>query len=354
MSKRQKNSTRTRKRRRIRLGVGWYISLIVIAELAAVLGLATGISYFLTEHFPALANLPTTAWVVIVGIIIGTPISIFVNRALLSPIRKLGDAMNFVSKGAFGIQIHTSAPFGDIRDIYHNFNLMTRELAATEILKTDFVSNVSHEIKTPITAIEGYAMLLQGSETLSDEDSEYVEKILTNTQRLSELVGNVLLLSKIDNQAIETKTERFSLDEQIRQSILLLEPKWSEKNIEFDVELESVSYEGNRGFMLHIWNNLIGNAIKFTPADSTVRIALTGGEEGIVFMVEDEGEGIADDAMNHIFDKFYQGDSSHKQEGNGLGLALVKRILDFVGGEIRAENIDGGCRFTVKLKNIQK
>lgn len=354
MSKRQKNSTRTRKRRRIRLGVGWYISLIVIAELAAVLGLATGISYFLTEHFPALANLPTTAWVVIVGIIIGTPISIFVNRALLSPIRKLGDAMNLVSKGAFGIQIHTSAPFGDIRDIYHNFNLMTRELAATEILKTDFVSNVSHEIKTPITAIEGYAMLLQGSETLSDEDSEYVEKILTNTQRLSELVGNVLLLSKIDNQAIETKTERFSLDEQIRQSILLLEPKWSEKNIEFDVELESVSYEGNRGFMLHIWNNLIGNAIKFTPADSTVRIALTGGEEGIVFMVEDEGEGIADDAMNHIFDKFYQGDSSHKQEGNGLGLALVKRILDFVGGEIRAENIDGGCRFTVKLKNIQK
>lgn len=354
MSKRQKNSTRMRKRRRIRLGVGWYISLIVIAELAAVLGLATGISYFLTEHFPALANLPTTAWVVIVGIIIGTPISIFVNRALLSPIRKLGDAMNLVSKGAFGIQIHTSAPFGDIRDIYHNFNLMTRELAATEILKTDFVSNVSHEIKTPITAIEGYAMLLQGSETLSDEDSEYVEKILTNTQRLSELVGNVLLLSKIDNQAIETKTERFSLDEQIRQSILLLEPKWSEKNIEFNVELESVSYEGNRGFMLHIWNNLIGNAIKFTSADSTVRIALTGGEEGIVFTVEDEGEGIADDAMNHIFDKFYQGDSSHKQEGNGLGLALVKRILDFVGGEIRAENIDGGCRFTVKLKNIQK
>ena len=352
MSKIQKNGTR--KRRRLRLGVGWYISLIVIAELAVVLGMATGISYFLTEHFPALANLPTTAWVVIVGIIIGTPISIFVNRALLSPIRKLGDAMNLVSKGSFGIQIHTRAPFGDIRDIYSNFNLMTRELAATEILKTDFISNVSHEIKTPITAIEGYAMLLQGSETLGEEDAEYVERILSSTQRLSELVGNVLLLSKIDNQAIETKSERFSLDEQIRQSILLLEPKWSEKNVDFDVELERIEYEGNRGFMLHIWNNLIGNAVKFTPADSTVRISLARREGQIVFTVEDAGEGIAEEAMNHIFDKFYQGDSSHKQEGNGLGLALVKRILDFIGGEIRAENIEGGCRFTVTLENTQK
>ena len=352
MSKKLKSGVKARKKRRI--GVGWFISLIVIAELAAVLGLATGISYFLTEFFPALANLPTTAWVVIVGIIIGTPISIFVNRALLSPIRKLGDAMNLVAKGSFGIQIHTSAPFGDIRDIYGNFNLMTRELAATEILKTDFVSNVSHEIKTPITAIEGYAMLLQGSETLSGEDSEYIDKILTNTQRLSELVGNVLLLSKIDNQAIETKTEHFSLDEQIRQAILLLEPKWSEKNIEFDVELESVSYEGNRGFMLHIWNNLIGNAVKFTPKGSTVKIRLTDGDSGIIFTVEDEGEGIAEDAMNHIFDKFYQGDSSHKQEGNGLGLALVKRILDFVGGEIRAENVEGGCRFTVHCPKNEK
>ena len=341
-------------RRRIRLGVGWYISFIVIAELAVVLGLAAGISYFLTEHFPALANLPTLAWVVIVGVIIGTPISIFVNRALLSPIRKLGDAMNLVGKGSFGIQIHTSAPFDDIKDIYHNFNLMTRELAATEILKTDFISNVSHEIKTPITAIEGYAMLLQGSETLSEEDAEYVEKILASSRRLSELVGNVLLLSKIDNQAIETNLERFSLDEQIRQSILLLEPKWDKKKVDFDVELESIEYEGNRGFMLHIWNNLIGNAIKFTPADSTVKLSLYCEEDRVVFTVEDEGDGIPESAMSHIFDKFYQGDSSHKQEGNGLGLSLVKRILDIVGGEIFAQNVDGGCKFTVILKNIQK
>lgn len=338
---------KAKKHRVKKLSVGWYISFIVIAELAAVLAVSTGISYFLTQ-FSVLASLPTTAWVVIIGIIIGIPLSIFVNRALLSPIRKLGDAMNMVGKGAFGIQISTRAPFSDIEDIYRNFNLMTRELAATEILKTDFVSNVSHEIKTPITAIEGYAMLLQGSENLNEEEAEYVEKILANSQRLSELVGNVLLLSRIDNQAIETKSERFSLDEQIRQSILMLEPKWTEKNIELDVELEPIKYEGNRGLMLHVWNNLIGNAIKFSPDNSTVRIRLSRDEKNIVFSVEDEGEGISEDAKNHIFDKFYQVDSSHKQEGNGLGLSLVKRILDMTGGSITTENLEPhGCIFKV-------
>ena len=332
-----------------KLSVGWFISVIVIAELAVILGVSTGLSYFLTQ-FSALANLPTTAWVVIIGITIGIPLSIFVNRSLLSPIRKLGDAMNMVGKGAFGIQISTRAPFSDIEDIYRNFNLMTRELAATEILKTDFVSNVSHEIKTPITAIEGYAMLLQGSENLDEEEAEYVQKILANSQRLSELVGNVLLLSRIDNQAIETANERYSLDEQIRQSILMLEPKWTEKNVELDVELESVDYEGNRALMLHVWNNLIGNAIKFTPRNTTVSIRLKQYGGSTVFTVEDEGEGISDAAKNHIFDKFYQADSSHKQEGNGLGLSLVKRILDSIGAEVCTENlVPRGCRFTVTL-----
>ena len=225
---------------------------------------------------------------------------------------------------------------------------MTQELAANEILKSEFVSNVSHEIKTPVTAIEGYAMLLQGSENLSAEESEYVDKIVANSSRLSELVTNVLLLSKIDNQAIETKAEKFSLDEQIRQSILMLEQKWSEKNIELDVEMQSVQYEGNRGLMLHIWNNLIGNAIKFTPENSTVSIRLEQNEGSIVFTVDDEGMGIPEESIRHIFDKFYQADNSHKQEGNGLGLALVKRIVDMLGGSISAQNLESaGCRFKV-------
>ena len=348
--KKEKIKQKKQKRKSRKISVSWYISFIVIAELAAVLGIATGLSYFLTNQFQILANIPLTVWVIIIGILLGIPISIFVNRALLLPIRMLSEAMNAVAHGNFDVKMRTSAPFSDIEKAYRDFNLMTEELAATEILKTDFVSNVSHEIKTPITAIEGYAMLLQGSEDLSEEDAEYVEKILLNSKRLSELVGNMLLFSKIDNQAIDTKVESFSLDEQIRQSILLLEPKWAEKEIELDVDLERIDYEGNKALMMHVWNNLIDNAIKFTPEKSTVSIALRKDGDRVIFTVEDEGEGIAEADAGHIFDKFYQCDSSHKQEGNGLGLALVKSITDALGGSVSTENIEKGCRFTIVLE----
>ena len=296
-----------------------------------VLGLATGISYFLTNQFAALSELPLAAWVVIVGIVIGTPISIFVNRAVLSPIRRLGEAMQLVAEGNFAIQLNTKAYFGDIENIYRNFNIMTQELAANEIL-------------------EGYAMLLQGECEPNSEQAEYIEKILINSTRLSELVGNVLLLSKIENQSIEEKYESFLLDEQIRQSILLLEPKWTEKDVELDVELDTVEYRGNKGFMMHVWNNLLGNAIKFTPRSSKVTVRLTATDEKTVFTVDDMGSGISEKAVKHIFDKFYQADNSHRQEGNGLGLSLVKRILDVEGGSIETENLEVGCRFTVILQ----
>lgn len=330
-------------------GITWYISLIVIVELVVAIILATGVSYVLEKYFGAIWDV-SPVWLVIgVAIIIVGAVSIFVNRALLSPIRRLGKAMNDVAGGNYKVQVDTKTRFGDIEDIYQNFNLMTKELASTEILKTDFISNVSHEIKTPINAIEGYAMLLQSEDGLGEEQNEYVDKILANTQRLSELVGNTLLLSKIDNQSIETKQETYRLDEQIRRSILLMELKWTEKDIDMDVELKSIQYTGNPSLMMHVWNNLIGNAVKFTPEKSTIKIRLGETAEEIIFTVEDEGSGIDESAQKHIFDKFYQADSSHKQEGNGLGLALAKSIVDAAGGSISVQNLAVGCRFTVSL-----
>ncbi len=227
---------------------------------------------------------------------------------------------------------------------------MTTELGATEVLQTDFVSNVSHEFKTPISAIEGYATLLQGSPEASQEQLEYIDKILFNTKRLSNLVGNILLLSKVDNQVIQSKNVKYRLDEQIRQSIISLEPDWEAKNIEFDVEMDSIEYVGARELLMHVWNNLIGNAVKFDPVGGIVMIRLFRENGGIVFTVEDNGPGISAEAQKHIFDKFYQEDSSHKEEGNGLGLALVKRILAICHGEISVENVSpNGCRFTVRL-----
>lgn len=179
-----------------------------------------------------------------------------------------------------------------------------------------------------------------------------MEKIIFSTQRLSSLTGSILLLSKLENQQIPTGQTRFGLDEQIRQAIVALEPAWEEKQIEFDVQMERLDYFGAEGLMGRVWSNLLSNAIKFSPVGGTVSLRLYRQQEKLCFIIEDQGPGIPDDALQHIFEKFYQADSSHKQEGNGLGLALVRQILHLERGSIRAENLpEDGCRFTVLLEN---
>ena len=285
----------------------------------------------------------------------GSAIAFMVNRIFFEPIQKLKDGMNDVSDGDFSVKIDTNSPINEVKELYDSFDLMVKELSATEILQSDFMSNVSHEIKTPVNAIEGYAMLLESEEITPEEQQEYVEKILFNTKRLSELVGNVLLLSKIDNQAIPKNEKKFRLDEQIRQSIMQLETKWTEKEIELDVELERTEFIGNATLLIHVWDNLINNAIKFNNHGGTVKLRLSSDADRVTFTIEDNGPGVSEDAIKHIFDKFYQADSSHRQEGNGLGLALVKRIVDLYEGDIKAENLpDTGCRFTVVLPAMQE
>ena len=191
-------------------------------------------------------------------------------------------------------------------------------------------------------------MLLQGAPAA--EADQCVEKILLNTRRLSDLVGSILLLSKVQNHALPLKRNEYRLDEQIRQSIVLLEPDWGKKENEFDVSLDEISICANEALMLHVWNNLIGNAIKFGPQRGLIRMRLRRNAGKIAFTIEDSGPGIPEDEQTLIFGKFYQGDTSHKSEGNGLGLALVKRILLIENGEIAVENLPVcGCRFTVTL-----
>ncbi len=284
------------------------------------------------------------------GFFIGGTITILISRKFFAPVTKLSAEMQKVAQGNFDIQIETNSKVKAIKDIYSDFNLMVRELKATETLQTDFVSNVSHEIKTPVTAIEGYATLLQSTDASANEQREYVEKIILNTQRLSELVGNILLMSKVDNKAIQTQKTTFSLDEQIRQSLVLLEPKWSKKEIEFDIDMDEIEYFGEKGLTVHIWNNLIDNAIKFSPQNGIIKITLKKKGEKILFIIEDNGPGIPESEKVHIFNKFYQCDGSHKSEGNGLGLSLVKNILAFSGGDVSVENAEtGGAIFTVTL-----
>ena len=339
---------RNRKKERLTLRVR--MVLWVQVEPLACVGLAfliDNVAHTLNPNW----NIPLLLELVIVSVVVGGVMTAVISKTFFNPVKNLRQAMDKVANGDFAIQLDTDkSSSGEIKELYAGFNLMTNELKATEILQTDFISNVSHEFKTPINAIEGYSTLLQGCENLDDDQKEYVEKILFNTGRLSSLVSNILLISKIENQSIQAKREIFSLDEQIRETIVALETAWAPKSIDLDVELDSVKYNGNEIMMRHVWSNLIGNAIKFTPENSTVSIRLRNQKDKFIFRVTDQGEGLSDEAQKHLFDKFYQADTSHKSEGNGLGLALVKQILDIDGGDITAENVNGGgCRFTVTL-----
>lgn len=326
------------------------LTLLVSAELVICVLLALGVATLLDHFLPFDWEIPLLLELILLSLLVGGLVTGLMSRLFFKPIKELRKAMEKVADGDLNVRLETKSTSQEIQELYSGFNLMVQELSATEMLQSDFVSNVSHEFKTPINAIEGYATLLQDCDNLNEDQKEYVEKIHFNTCRLSNLVGNILLLSKIENQAIQAKPTRFRLDEQIRQSIVLLEPAWEQKEIEFNVELDSVEYTGHESLLHHVWDNLIGNAIKFSPRGGMVHICLVKENGKIRVTVEDNGPGISEEAGKHIFDKFYQADSSHKEEGNGLGLALVKKIIAISGGEISAENrAEGGARFTVIL-----
>lgn len=329
------------------LSLNFYFTIFTIAETVAALGIAR----LIASAFGIDLNDSPFAYFFLAAVCVAAGLSVLINSFFLQPIEKLSDSMKRVAGGDFSIRLKDHSKIREIGELNRSFNTMTEELGVTEVLQSDFVSNVSHEIKTPLNAIEGYATLLQDSDCTDAERERYVEKILFNTKRLSELVGNVLILSKIESGSVDLNVEPYRLDEQIRHSIMLLESKWAEKDIEFDIELDEITFTGDRALLMHVWNNIIGNAVKFSPEGGLITIRLTEDAESVTFVVDDCGPGIGESAMKHIFDKFYQEDSSHKQNGNGLGLSLVKRIVDMIGGKIVPENLpDAGCRFTVVLK----
>ena len=325
--------------------------LLVAVELVGSILVALWITRVIQRYFPNDLDIPPILYLILASLFVGVLVTALLSRLFFEPIKRMRVAMGKVAQGDYTIELHTKSNAREIQDIYSGFNLMTDELHSTEVLQTDFVSNVSHEFKTPLNAIEGYSMLLQDCDNLTPQQREYVDKIIFNTQRLSSLTGSILLLSKLENQQIPTGKSRYSLDEQIRQTIVALEALWAEKDLELDVEMAEVRYYGNEPLMRHVWSNLLSNAIKFSPCGGLIEIGLKEVADEIIVWVKDCGPGIPDAAMKHIFNRFYQADSSHKQEGNGLGLSLVDKILQREGGRITAENCPaGGCQFTVYLK----
>lgn len=328
----------------------WRLFIVVAVSLFINIWLGYGIAQFLRIWGIELDNTELSLLITAVALILGLTFSFLTSKWIFEPIKNLCAAMERVADGDFDTRLVETSNSQEIQEVYSGFNLMVHELGTTEMLQRDFTSNVSHEFKTPIAAIEGYSTLLQGGDNLSQDQQQYVEKILYNTGRLSDLVGNILLLSKLENQTIETNQQLYQLDEQIRESLLGMEGAWLDKEIEFDVELEEIKYLGNEGLMRHVWDNLLSNAIKFSKSGGLVRLNLTKQGDSIIFVIEDRGPGIPDDAKKRIFDKFYQHDNSREQQGHGLGLPLAKRILTLCGGNIRVEdNEGGGARFVVTL-----
>lgn len=323
--------------------------LICMSQLVLVAALAELAGWVFRHWFGVTPELPIFVWALVFSGTIGVAVTNHMTKMLIDPIAKLRSAMREVADGDFKVEAKCESRIQDVQDIYDSFNSMVRELSTTETLQTDFISDVSHEFKTPINAIEGYASLLEG-EPSPEEQRAYVEKILFNTRRLSALTGNILLLSKLSNQSILPQKTQFRLDEQIRQAIVALEQMWSEKELGFEVELAETPFFGYESLLLHVWTNLIGNAVKFSPKGGEIRIKMMRTEGAVVFTIEDDGPGIVPGDEEHIFTKFYQSESSHGMEGNGLGLALVRQIVEMSGGSVDVQNLEvGGCRFTVRL-----
>ena len=270
------------------------------------------------------------------------------------PLHRLADATQQVAGGDFSVYvptIHTAGRLDYLDVMILDFNKMVEELGSVETLKTDFVSNVSHELKTPIAVIKNYAELLQMKNASDGEKAEYARNIEEAAGHLSALISNILKLNKLENQRIDPEIESYDLCGQLEECILQYEELWDEKELELEVDMEEKAViQADPSLMELVWNNLLSNAIKFTEQGGKVTVRQATEAEYVEVSVSDTGCGMSKESIRHIFDKFYQGDTSHSKEGNGLGLALVKRILVLMNGDIQVVSQEGkGSTFTVKL-----
>ena len=270
------------------------------------------------------------------------------------PVKKISEAADKMIKGDFSVRLSTVSPmfaYDGFNDIISCINKMAEELSGVETLRTDFIYNVSHEMKTPLAVIQNYGKLL-GSTDLSEEQRiEYSGAITDATRRLSDMMTNILKLNRLENQKIYPKCESYDLSEQLCECLLQYESVWEKKGIEIETELEELNISADRELLSLVWNNLFSNAFKFTDEGGKVTVSLGAEGDFAVVRITDTGCGMTPEIGAHIFEKFYQGDSSRATQGNGLGLALVKRVVDITRGEIAVESAPGeGTAFTVRIR----
>lgn len=288
----------------------------------------------------------------LISIVAGTLLAATVGRIPLRPINNIINAMNRLSAGDFKTRLSVSGPlakFHVAKEFTESFNKMASELESTEMLRSDFINNFSHEFKTPIVSIAGFAKLLKKGNLSREEQLEYLDIIESESLRLSAMATNVLNLTKIENQEILTDKERYNLSEQLRNCVLMLENKWSGKNLELILDFKEVTVFANEELMRQVWLNLLDNAVKFTPDYGVLEVDIAESAEAIAVSVINSGEEILPESRERIFQKFYQADASHATEGNGIGLAIVKKIVDLHEGRVEVDSREGRTVFTVTI-----
>lgn len=329
-----------------------------VCAMFATSGILTAIIFAVLSIFPIFDRFMSNKILLIIAICacciaIGTAISFTTMKIWVGRITRISQAMRDIAKGNFKKRVpekEETDAITEIGDLERSFNQMASDLEGIEMFRNDFINNFSHEFKTPIVSIRGFARQLQSGKLSKEQNKEYIDIIVSESERLATMSQNILLLTKLENQSIVTEKSKFYLDEQIRSCILLLEKSWSEKDIELDIDLDEIKYVFNEEMLSHVWINLFSNAIKFTPEGGkiTCRLSREGGQ--IVFEIKDSGEGMTEDVKNRIFEKFYQGDSSHSTSGNGIGLNIVQRIVTLAGGSVSVESKpQNGAKFTVYL-----
>ncbi|SCN25484.1 Alkaline phosphatase synthesis sensor protein PhoR [Clostridium sp. N3C] len=286
------------------------------------------------------------------SVLLGSVLTTVTSRIPLKPVNSFINAMNRLASGDYKTRLHFGKHFDKhptAKELMESFNHMAEELERTEMLRSDFINNFSHEFKTPIVSIAGFAKLLKQGNLTEEQKMDYINIIEEESLRLAAMATNVLNLTKVENQTILTGVSEFNLSEQIRNCVLLLENKWSKKNIELDINFDEYIVYANEEMLKEVWINLLDNAIKYSDDGGTVRIDITEMESRLLVSISDTGEEIPEGAKERIFRKFYQVDESHSSVGNGIGLAIVKKILDLHGGDITVSSGNRKTVFTVSL-----
>ena len=333
------------------LTVGFAVSCCMMLFLRV---LADSMGLVLDAENVGVAAKLTFGNVLLITFLFGTADYIRRKITVERPVKQITAAAEKIMQGDFSARvppIHGAGTDG-FNQIGSAINAMAEELSGTETLRTDFIANVSHELKTPLAVMGNYATMLQRPGITEEEKNEYAKAISEAARKLAQLITNILKLNKLENQQIFPQPKEFDLGEQLCESLLGFEDAWEKKSLEIETDIEDdVRIKSDPELLSLVWNNLISNAVKFTPDGGKISVSLKTDGNAVVVSVSDTGCGIKPEVGRHIFEKFYQGDTSHATQGNGLGLALVKRVVDILSGEIGVQSEYGqGSTFTVRIK----